>query len=874
MTTSSTSSTTSAVTTSSTKRLSGLISGLDTDTLVKNLSAGIQTKIDKVEQNKQITTWKQENYRTITSALSEFEQKYLSSSASSSSILNSNFFNAPTINNTSSYLSVSGDTKAASNMVITSIQQLAEQAGFTSAHKVSTEALTTGVISDSWNPSTISGGSVTINYGGTDYIVSLDSSSSSGLDTVADVVNNLNTAIAKNETLAGKIQFSTDGSTVSVTKQDSSAKDFYLSAGTSALLTGLGLSKGTTAVSSITGTAADADAFFKNTLASGSTLEFTIDGTVHTLKMSAVSLSPDLTTDQVASAMQSALNTAIASNADLKDVLSATVDSSGNVSFSSSGGTMSITGGSQNMLQGLGLTDQGNGTFSTSGTVVRDNLVKSYLSDTLAGSSLTVNLDGVSKQITFNESEKSSYSTAAGLATYLQDKLDTVYGSNNVTVSESGGELSFVTSSGSYSIFSITSSDTTGVLGQSGALHVYAGETNRINTSRTLGDLGSTLSTPLTTTTGSYGLTVNGVDFTFKNSTTLADMITTINNDVNAGVTISYSQTTDVFTVKADNGGADSSVTISDMAGSNLATALFGTSGTDYTPTTGKDAIMKISFTGDADDAVTVERSSNQFTLDGVSFNLKSTFNNSANASENTQAPVTFTVNNNTDDTYKKISDFITDYNALITSVYKMFTESKPTDATYDPLTDAQEAEMSETQIDKWNAKAKQGLMKGDSILSSLDYSMRRSMTDLVSSVKTALYSVGITTKAYGEDGTLVINEDTLKSALADNPDKVSSLFTSKDGIATRMKSVIDNYIGSSYSSKGILVSKAGTDSTTTDTMTQLINTYNDQIDDLKDDLKDEQDRLYSEFTQMETYLSKMNSYASWFSSSSSSSSS
>lgn len=884
------SSTATAVTTSSANRLSGLVSGLDTDTLVQQLTSGTQSKIDKAGQKKQKAAWRQDAYRSITSALQEFQTKYLSTNASSTSILSADYFNVSTINNTSAALSISGNADAAKNMVITKISQLAKQATFTSAHDVSTEALTTGTVKSSWSPNSIDGGSITVNYGGTDYSIAIDSDFvyDKG-DDVSNVVAELNNSISKNNDLNGKLAFtkltdSTSGKDyITLTSTD---KSFYIKDGTSSLLSGLGISKDATATA-VTSVNTDhssyinSDSFFTNTLAAGSYLNIQIAGDTNTYALkinSAVQLSSDTAT--YSAALSTALNAAISSNSNLSGKISASVDSSGQVTIKKADGSsisgFTITGGSENMTQGLNLQYQ-SADGSYVGSSNRDSLVASYLGDTLSGSTLTFSLNGLSKTITFDATDESKYLTptdtdpSKGLVNYLQGKLNTAFGAGKVTVSENSGKISFTTADAT-SIFSVDSSDAIGILGKNGALHTYAGDSNRINTKKMLEDV-TDLSTPLTpNSSGGYEINVNGKQFAFSKTDTLKSIMDKINNDADANVSISYSSVTDHFTVTAKNGGSSGSVNISDVSG-NLANALFGASGSDYTVSAGQDAKVTMSFNGDAASATEITRPDNNFTIDGVNINLLTTYNTVDNPNT---TPITFTESTKTDDLYTKLKSFIDDYNGIVTNLYKQITETKPTDETYDPLTDAQKKSMSETQITDWNTKAKQGLMHGDSIMSSLDTDMRRAMTDMVSSVSTALSQIGISTKAYGEDGQLVIDETTLKKALSDNPDKVASMFTGTDGIATRLNTVINKNI-TTYGGNGILIQEAGqVNSTSTDdsTLTKEINDYASQITDLKDHLKTEQDRYYNEFTQLETYLSKMNAYASYFSSGSSSSNS
>ena len=890
MTTTKTSSTTSSInaTSTSSKRLSGLVSGLDTDTLVQQLTSGTQSKIDKQQQNKQIAVWQQQSYREVISALSEFESKYLSSSTSDN-ILSSDFFTTTSIGNTSSCLNVSGSSDAAKNMVITQISSLARQASLYTSHQASTGSLTTGAVQSSFTPTSLAGSSVTITYGGKDYSVALDSDfvlNASDTSTTQDYLNQitqtLNYKISKIDGLSGNVSFgiNTDGNVI----LSSASGPLTLKDGTDSLLNGLGLSeqKGVSAVS-VEGTPAESGYFFKNTVAAGSSLEFNIDGSAYTLALSdAISLPVGGTAEETATALQTALQSAISSNAALADKLGVSVDAAGNVAFTAkSGGTLQVTGGSQNLLSGLGLAVNGNGT----GTLDQSSLVKTYLSDSLAGSTLTFSLNGLTKNITFNETDKASYSTAADLSTYLQGKLDSAYGTGKISVAlDADNALNFSVngSTNGTDTFSLLTSDKSGVLGMNGALHTYAGESNRINTNKTLADLSANtpaeypdlykkptnLATALSGDT-SYQISVNGKTFTFQDTDSLDSIMKTINSDSDANVTVSYSSTTNTFSAVAKDGGSSSKVEISDVKG-NLAQALFGASD-EYTLQSGQDAVMQISFDGDPTHATTVTRGDNSFTLDGVNFELLQKTDSTVTADN----PITFTVKSQTDDLYQKIQDFVTDYNNILSLINGKVTEKKPTDETYLPLTDAQKQEMSETQVTNWETQAKKGLLQSDSLLDSLGTNLRRAMSDQVDSISSALYQFGIASKDYTSNGQLTIDEDKLKSMLTSDPDKIASLFTDSDGIAARLQKVIKANINPSIVDTGLLVQKAGSDSSVStvdnSTLAQNIRDYETQITTLKTRLEDEQDRYYNEFTQLETYLSQMNSQASWFSSSTSS---
>jgi flagellar hook-associated protein 2 len=998
--TSSTSSTT-ATTTSSSRRYTGMISGLDVDTLVKNLSKGTQTKIDRLVQKKQLTAWRQESYREVITALQEFQDKYFKTS-SSNCISNSDFFQTTSIANTSSYLNVSGNSTNASKMVITGISQLAVQANFTSSHKVSNETVSSlAAVSDYYTKSSVASNSITINYGGTDYTITLDNDfllndADSAETNIINVVDELNREISANSSLSGKISFSYDntGNKVTVSSTD---KDFYIKSGSSSLLSGLGLSTSKTGATSVTGDTTQAKNFFNSTLAAGSYLDITVDGTAYTLEIASdVALSANDTAETLSSTLQTALQTAIDNNSDLKGKVTASVttdeDNNIKVTFSAATGTMAVTGGSKNMLNGLGLSVNATESASVSGTASRDELVKTDLGIALSGSTMTFNLDGISKSITFNESERSQYSTVEGLKTYLQTKLKNIYGADTIDVSvnyvsANSGILSFKTKN-STSIFSVSSCDNSGILGPEGVLHIYAGESNRLNTNKTLEDLASNWNTSLTAgTDGTYGITINGKSFTFKATDTLAKVISTINSDSDANVTISYSNTLDTFSITADSGGANSKVEISSDAGSgNLAEVLFGkqsstpataatvtydfsgkvpsdldnktitlngvtyefttdgklsdvshvaidissvtsstgiasafsaaanlagykdtvnnsivtftatttgvkteptisgdiigsfTNGTnqdaDYTVTAGQDAILTISFDGNASNATTITRSENKFTLDEVNFELLKA--DSTGSTVNEDNPITFTQKSEVDDLYKKLSSFIDDYNAIIKLISGKTHESTKTNGTtYEPLTDDQKSQMSESEITKWETNAKKGILRSDSLLTSLNDNLRDAMANAVSAVKSSLVAIGIDEGDYDEYGKLNISESTLKDALTNNPDTVKALFTdSEDGIAKRLSDILKANINTSIGNDGLLIQKAGISSRNYDnsTLAEEIDNYTTKIKELKEQLADEQDRYYNKFTALETYMNTMNAQLSLFMSPSSSS--
>ena len=121
---------------SSTLRLSGLVSGMDTDTLIKQLMTAEKAKMNKVIQKREIDLWKTEAYRDITSTLKSFYNDYFDTLSSKNLKSASNFTGYSATygaSNSTNYVSVSAGASAkAGTYTITSM-------------KAATAAKTTGI---------------------------------------------------------------------------------------------------------------------------------------------------------------------------------------------------------------------------------------------------------------------------------------------------------------------------------------------------------------------------------------------------------------------------------------------------------------------------------------------------------------------------------------------------------------------------------------------------------------------------------------------------------------------------------------------------------------------------------------------------------
>ena len=132
--------------------------------------------------------------------------------------------------------------------------------------------------------------------------------------------------------------------------------------------------------------------------------------------------------------------------------------------------------------------------------------------------------------------------------------------------------------------------------------------------------------------------------------------------------------------------------------------------------------------------------------------------------------------------------------------------------------------------------------------------------------------AMGISVSSSWQDnGKLSFDETKFKAALEQDPDAVKAAFTKADGIASNLKNTMNKYVNTMGATKGILIEKAGSTHAPTSVLSNSLKSEIDDVDkilaNLKAKLKTEQDRYISQFTQLETLISQMNSQSSYISS-------
>lgn len=257
----------------------------------------------------------------------------------------------------------------------------------------------------------------------------------------------------------------------------------------------------------------------------------------------------------------------------------------------------------------------------------------------------------------------------------------------------------------------------------------------------------------------------------------------------------------------------------------------------------------------------------NEVTIDGVRFKINDV----------TTSAVTVAGTTDTSKLVDKLKEFVKDYNDVIGKITKQLNEKK--DLNYKPLTDEQRASMTEDQIEKWETKVKQGLLKRDNDLTNITSQLRYAFYDSIKGTNLDIKSLGIDFSSDIEKaGQLVIDEDKLSKTLSGNSEDVVRLFTqsapsnmtdkkdiyNNSGIFQRIKTILNTSVMSSSSTFLKRVGYEGTSTYTDNDITKDLLKRERQISLLESNLKDRETKLYQKFATLEKVMNNYNSQSSW----------
>ncbi len=294
--------------------------------------------------------------------------------------------------------------------------------------------------------------------------------------------------------------------------------------------------------------------------------------------------------------------------------------------------------------------------------------------------------------------------------------------------------------------------------------------------------------------------------------------------------------------------------TADETAAYNTAKAALGLESTTATRISGADSEIELN-------GATFTSTTNNFNINGLTINV--------NAKTEGDEVINLTTSTDVDGIYDKVKEFFSTYNSLINEMDSLYNASSSKG--YEPLTDDEKDAMSDKEVEKWEAKIKDSLLRKDQTLNSVASAMKNAFmkTYEVDGKKYSLASFGIKTGGYfvaadntksayhidgDEDDELTSgNADKLKAAIANDPETFTSFFTQLtkgvyDELYKKMQSTSLSSAYTVYNDKS---------------MQKEYNNYKKDIATWEERIEKYEEKYRKQFSAMEKALSTLNSQQS-----------
>lgn len=231
----------------------------------------------------------------------------------------------------------------------------------------------------------------------------------------------------------------------------------------------------------------------------------------------------------------------------------------------------------------------------------------------------------------------------------------------------------------------------------------------------------------------------------------------------------------------------------------------------------------------------------------------------------------TLSINTDTDTQgiYDKIKDFLTDYNSIINELTSLYNADSAKG--YEPLTDDEKESMSDKEVEKWETKIKDSILRNDStvggVMNAMTTAMMKSYT--INGKSYSLSSFGIHTQGYlnaakneqyayhidGDEDDIITsgNTDKLMDMINNNPEDLEEFMKQ---LTSGLYSALDSKMKSTTMSSAYTIYNDKQ-------MTREYNNYTKEIKEWETKISDLEDRYYKQFSTMETQLAKMQSTTS-----------
>ena len=250
---------------------------------------------------------------------------------------------------------------------------------------------------------------------------------------------------------------------------------------------------------------------------------------------------------------------------------------------------------------------------------------------------------------------------------------------------------------------------------------------------------------------------------------------------------------------------------------------------------------------------------SNSFQINGLTINAK--------ALTAKDEIITITTDTDVDAIYDKIKNFFKEYNELMTEISTKYNAASAGE--YEPLTEEEQEELSETQLEKWEGILKTAALRRDGTLSTVMSSMKSALIKgyEINGKNYTLSTFGIKTLGYftaednekanyhidgdPDDESTKANEDKLKAALVSDPENTIEFFSTL--MKDLYKTLSDKLSKSTSTSSAFKIYNDKTMQSQYDSYTKKLKTWEDKIEDYRD-------KYVKKFSAMETAMAKLQS--------------
>lgn len=282
----------------------------------------------------------------------------------------------------------------------------------------------------------------------------------------------------------------------------------------------------------------------------------------------------------------------------------------------------------------------------------------------------------------------------------------------------------------------------------------------------------------------------------------------------------------------------------------------------------GRDAVIALN-------GVKYTNTTNDFAINGLNISVNGVTDDVADpdstdlSSLNDSTAISINTTTDSQGIYDTVKDFLTEYNNIINEITKLYNADSA--GSYEPLTDDEKDKMSDTEIEKWETKIKDSLLRRDSSLSSVMNTMMTSMSQPIeiNGKSYSLSSFGIQTLGYlntaeNEQNAYHIDGDEDDENTSGNQDKLMAAITSDpDTVIEFMKQLSTNLY------------KSIDDQMQSNDLRSRYKIYNDKemdkqyrnltktIKEWESKVSDKEDYYYKQFSNMETALAKLQSQTS-----------